>query len=488
MQKIKGSALAYSLIILAVMLFIVGSISFVSITEKKDASSTDFSTQAYQTADSGFQIALRAISSNSGNDLNYLAGKISATATCTNDASGNAVIKDVSGAGPINALYTLSFGTSGDKSCAAIAGTVTSIKSIGTYKNTARSVEVSIVKNCNIHTCQDLQDMQDDLSGNYILCNDIDCSATSTWNGGSGFIPVGTNFKGVLDGNGYAIKDLYISGTTNNVGLFKTINNSNTVSIKNVTLKNPNIQSTSTNVGGLVGSIFASTGSVISNSAVYGGTIKSSSFAVGGLVGGITASSGSAAVIDKSTVNNATITSGSNTVGGLVGSVSNCPGLVISNSAANDVTVSGSYGVGGLTGSISASGPTLAISNSAVYGGTFSATSYGVGGLAGSIFSSGTTISNSIVGDITISTVGSNKGALSGITTLISASPIVLYQSYWESGIASAACGTSSRCTGDTSKTKTQLKTATPFTGWDTTIWKFQSGSYPCLIGVMSGC
>ena len=145
MQKIKGSALAYSLIILAIMLFIVGSVSFVSITEKKKASSTDFSTQAYQTADSGFQITLKAINANSGKNLNYLASQLGASVTCTTDASGNAVINDVPGAGPTNALYTLSFGTSGsDKSCAAIAGTVTSIKSIGTYKNTTRAVEVSV--------------------------------------------------------------------------------------------------------------------------------------------------------------------------------------------------------------------------------------------------------------------------------------------------------------------------------------------------------
>jgi hypothetical protein len=155
MQKIKtrlparqGSALVYSLLILSAMLFIVGSISVVSITEKKNASSTEFSTQAYQTADSGFQLALKEINTclNGSKDLNCVAAKLGSS--CTYDvASGNAVIKDVAGAGPSDAKYTLSFekGVAVPVAdCATLAGTITSIKSIGTYKNTARAVEVAV--------------------------------------------------------------------------------------------------------------------------------------------------------------------------------------------------------------------------------------------------------------------------------------------------------------------------------------------------------
>ncbi len=38
-----------------------------------------------------------------------------------------------------------------------------------------------------IEDCLDLQAMNNDLTASYILINDIDCSATSGWNGGEGF-------------------------------------------------------------------------------------------------------------------------------------------------------------------------------------------------------------------------------------------------------------------------------------------------------------
>ncbi|MBN1516453.1 fibronectin type III domain-containing protein [Candidatus Sumerlaeota bacterium] len=66
-----------------------------------------------------------------------------------------------------------------------------------------------------------LQEMQDDLAAHYILGNDIDATSTSLWNDAStstdtleGFDPVGddTNaFLGSLDGDGFAISNLYIN-------------------------------------------------------------------------------------------------------------------------------------------------------------------------------------------------------------------------------------------------------------------------------------
>lgn len=73
----------------------------------------------------------------------------------------------------------------------------------------------------NISTCDQLQDIQGDLAANYTLENDIDCSATADWNGGSGFWSIGNMdwqnpFTGNLDGNGYAITDLNINRTGEN--------------------------------------------------------------------------------------------------------------------------------------------------------------------------------------------------------------------------------------------------------------------------------
>ncbi len=85
-----------------------------------------------------------------------------------------------------------------------------------------------------------LQNMSSDLDAHYILVNDINASATRTWNWNGttylGFMPVGndtdqnqygfqgTEFTGSLDGNGYNISDLFIYRIyTDYVGLFGRI-------------------------------------------------------------------------------------------------------------------------------------------------------------------------------------------------------------------------------------------------------------------------
>ena len=66
-----------------------------------------------------------------------------------------------------------------------------------------------------ISTCQELQDMQNNLTADYILTSDIDCSDTVNWNNGYGFIPISYDyndyerFTGVLDGQGHTISNLY---------------------------------------------------------------------------------------------------------------------------------------------------------------------------------------------------------------------------------------------------------------------------------------
>ncbi|MCK5460878.1 hypothetical protein KAI58_02745, partial [Candidatus Gracilibacteria bacterium] len=62
------------------------------------------------------------------------------------------------------------------------------------------------------------------LDGDYILTQDIDCSATTGWNSGQGFDPIGdhTNkFTGTFDGKNYKISNLYINRNNKYyVGLF----------------------------------------------------------------------------------------------------------------------------------------------------------------------------------------------------------------------------------------------------------------------------
>ena len=69
-----------------------------------------------------------------------------------------------------------------------------------------------------------LQAMADGLAGDYILGGDINAAATSTWNLGAGFIPIGffgTAFSGTFDGKGYTISTLFMSRAgADNCGLF----------------------------------------------------------------------------------------------------------------------------------------------------------------------------------------------------------------------------------------------------------------------------
>ena len=63
-----------------------------------------------------------------------------------------------------------------------------------------------------IYTAEDLNNIRNNLSGKYILMNDIDLSVYENWE------PIGkrgSQFTGEFDGNGYLIKSLTMSGTYN---------------------------------------------------------------------------------------------------------------------------------------------------------------------------------------------------------------------------------------------------------------------------------
>src|SRR5512136_854284 len=104
-----------------------------------------------------------------------------------------------------------------------------------------------------IYDVTDLQNMILDLDAYYELANDIDASITSTWNGGAGFVPVGTSsipFTGNFDGKGFFIYALYIDRfTTYDIGLFGYAENA---TIANVGLVAVDIRGKSS-VGALVG-------------------------------------------------------------------------------------------------------------------------------------------------------------------------------------------------------------------------------------------
>lgn len=77
-----------------------------------------------------------------------------------------------------------------------------------------------------IYTIQDLQNMDNDLAGEYELANDIDAAATEGWNAGAGFSPIGlaaaSTFTGSFDGKEFEISNLHINRpSTHRIGLFR---------------------------------------------------------------------------------------------------------------------------------------------------------------------------------------------------------------------------------------------------------------------------
>ncbi|SDX76109.1 Ig-like domain-containing protein [Halobellus clavatus] len=173
-----------------------------------------------------------------------------------------------------------------------------------------------------ITNASELQAMEDDLSANYTLENDIDASNTSTWNGGKGFDPVGgvddktntpgSSFSGTFDGNEYTITGLTIARQSEDyVGLFGNTSDS---TIKAVTLTSVSVTGNE-NVGGLVGD---HNGGTIQNVSI-GGTVTGKGAGVGGNPGDV---GGLAGITTRSTVSNvsASVTvTGFKRVGGVVG-------------------------------------------------------------------------------------------------------------------------------------------------------------------------
>jgi hypothetical protein len=381
-----------------------------------------------------------------------------------------------------------------------------------------------------ITNCIQLQAMNNNQNyANYILMNDIDCSDTINWNFGEGFIPVGTYFTGIFDGQNHTITNLFINRpSTNNVGLFGYFSSSG--KMKNVGLVNANITG-NYHTGGLAGinqgiiTNSYSTGNVIGGGDVGGlvgynlqqsGTITDSystanvvgSYSnVGGLIGmnnwgGIIRNSYTTGNVVGNDFaggligyNNGEITNcystgsvnGNNFVGGLAGS--HISGT-ITNSYATGSVVGSSGMVGGLVGSAETG---VVITNSYATG---DVTGYGeVGGLAGrnyatitNCYANGDVNGNLWVGGF----VGGNRdgtitncystGSINGndwVGGFIGNNFATVTNSYWDTETS----GQSSSAGGE-GKTTAEMKTKSTFVGWDfSTIWDVCEGtSYPWLV------
>ena len=302
-----------------------------------------------------------------------------------------------------------------------------------------------------------LQAMQNDLAGTYILDNNIDASATSTWNSGAGFAPVGTtssSFKGRFDGQGHTISGLYINRPSQNyVGLFGY--GTTGISIANVGLVGDTVSGMGY-VGSLAGLI---SGGTVSNSYATGSVIGGSS---GGFAGGLVGQ------------NNGVISNSFATASVRVGDKSGDDGGLV---GANFGTISSSYATGGVTtGTVSGNDGGLVGYDSGLISDCYAtgnvngpSADYCVGGLVG--YLSGGTVSNCYA-------AGKVSGSSVGGLVADNQSGGQVSNSYYDTqGTGQTASS------GGTPETTAQMMQQITFSGWDfTKTWAIAQGlSYPML-------
>jgi hypothetical protein len=334
-----------------------------------------------------------------------------------------------------------------------------------------------------ISSAQELQNIQHNLAGTYVLDADVDASVTATWNSGAGLLPIGDSsqpFTGTLDGNGHVIINLYVNSGARNVGLFGVIGAK--AKVKNVGLLGGSVTETVTPfspVGALAGTNDGNVADCWATTSVIG---LSQGDPAGGLVG----------------VNNGTVAgsyaSGSvsgGEVGGLIGT--------------NTGTVRGSYASGKVAGGIGEdSGGLVGGNNGAVQTsyatGNVVGTSGRVGGLVG--FNETGAIANAYASGTVLGIMGANIGGLVGENSgRVSAS----YATGWVAGTVSFTAGgligvgdptgsvvagywdteatAQTKSAGGAGETTAQLMAKLP-SGFAKTIWSIvPAQSYPYLRG-----
>jgi len=256
-----------------------------------------------------------------------------------------------------------------------------------------------------IRTAQDLANIKNNLSGNYIMMSNVDLSKLGNWT------PIGTgtgkdSFSGTFDGNGYVISNLSIIGDFQYAGLFGY---TDAATIKNVGLEKTNIDITaetsypySISVGGVCAAFYKNGKSgAISNCYNNGiiaisSTISSTSCCIGGICGSNDSFNNGSFTIsncfNSSTVSAlSTSDSGTGNAGGICGvgdgniTISNC---------INTGKISASTNAGGIfgwwIGLGTVSNCTISMCNN---GGVISSGQY-AGGVGGDSFRTDITINN----------------------------------------------------------------------------------------------
>jgi len=354
-----------------------------------------------------------------------------------------------------------------------------------------------------IYNVTDLQNVENDLTAYYELANDIDASATSTWNAGKGFLPIaygGIGFTGHFDGKGFTISSLFINRVVFGDpygGLFTIIDG--TAVIQNVHMTGVNITVRS-HAAALVGYVTGAACSILNCSSA--GSIEAAG-ATFGLAGGLIG------YIEGGTVTNChsscSVVSDRSYAGGLIASDH---GAIVSRcSASGTVTVLGGAGhryAGGLVGYIDLGVYTRCFATGAVTvgddyaGGFVGFIRLGAGSCTDCYARGAVHAGDDYAGGF----AGSNEGTLDNCysTGAVTAGGVgagglvgedwgagVCTDSFWDTETSGQAISA-----GGTGKTSTQMKTQSTFTdaGWDftTPIWYINptiNDGYPAFIGIV---
>jgi filamentous hemagglutinin family protein len=361
-----------------------------------------------------------------------------------------------------------------------------------------------------VDNATDLQNIEGNLSGTYALGGDIDATGTATWNGGAGFVPIGsvtTPFNGTLAGQGFAINGLTINAPLAYAGLFGVTGAS--AVIQNLGLLNFDLVDTDqtdfVRVGGLVGDV-RGVGLTIDD-ITFSGTVTGYYGAVGGLIGAIetgtvAGSTGTAAVTEIANPNGGyaggfvgynadgiVITSGvtgsvifGGAPNGFVGSVGGFAGYnsgFIDQSFATvavegPTSPNGAYMAGGLVGQNDNGSIIESYANGPVNAGN---TEY-VGGLVGVSFTGSSIMQSYASGEVNATYAGVTIGGLIGYNE------ISITNSYWDTTMTGQAngAGDGNSISSTLGLTPSQFTSGSLPAGFDPSVWGGVAGYYPYLL------
>lgn len=312
-----------------------------------------------------------------------------------------------------------------------------------------------------IKTADDLNNIRNNLTGKYILMNDIDLSVYTNWD------PIGERynaFTGSFNGNGFKITGLTVNQIDEyGTGLFGWVENA---TIQNTGIENANVISDHSHNGILIGS--AHNTQIINcytTGSVSGGDDAIGAY-TGGLVGLI---EGGSVLYSHATAMVSTSTGHGCSIGGLIGGAIN--GALISYSYA-DSTVSPlgeNEWTGGFIGQLS---DNSSINNSYATGTITSSNSNQSGGFIGVIMSGGS-VTNSFCA--VINQIPNITNYRQGFLGNNFNNEGTITNSYWDT-----EKGRTTQSQGGTGLTTAQFADKTNFSGWDESIWDF-SGTTPTL-------